>query len=79
MQIIRLILVPYFVNIQKLTDANSFGRIKEWVLKCNTVKKLEPSVNYLDDLINRAIKRAKETGIKPLKFEETLQHKNGDI
>jgi hypothetical protein len=27
---IRLILAPYFVNIQKLTDTECFSRIKEW-------------------------------------------------
>jgi hypothetical protein len=43
------------------------------------VKKLEPSINYFDDLINRSIKRAIETGVKPLKFEETLQHKNREL
>jgi hypothetical protein len=42
-------------------------------------KKLEPSTNYFDNLTNRSIKRAKETGIKPLKFEETLQHKNREL
>lgn len=62
---ISLILAPYFVNVQKLTDADCFSRLKEWVLKCNQVKKLEPFLDYFDDLINRAIERAKETGIKP--------------
>jgi Primase X len=76
---ISLILAPYFVNVQRLTDADSFSRIKEWVLKCNLVKKLEPSLDYFDDLINRAIERAKETGIKPLKFEETLKYKNTEL
>jgi hypothetical protein len=65
--------------VQKLTDADSFSRIEEWVLKCNQVKKLEPSLDYFDDLINRAIKRPKETGIKPLKFEDTLQYKNKEL
>jgi hypothetical protein len=67
------------VNVQKLTDCESFSRIKGWVLNCNTVKKLEPSINYFDDLVNKAIRRAKETGIKPLRFEETLQHKNREL
>jgi DNA polymerase family B/Primase X len=77
--IVSLILAPYFANIQKLTDTESFSRIKEWVLKCNTVKELEPSISYFDDLINRAIERAKDTGIRPLKFEETLQYKNREL
>jgi hypothetical protein len=68
--IIRLILTPYFVNVQKLTDTESFSRIKEWALKCNTVKKLEPSISYFDYLVDRSIRRAKE---------ETLQHKNRDL
>jgi hypothetical protein len=76
---ISLIIAPYFINVQKLTDADSFSRIKEWVLKCNLAKELEPSLNYFDDLINRAIQRAKETGIKPLKFEDTLQYKNREL
>jgi hypothetical protein len=58
--VISLILAPYFVNVQKLTDTDSFSRIKEWVLKCNAVTKLEPSINYFDDLINRAIKEQKK-------------------
>jgi hypothetical protein len=65
--------------VQKLTDSDSFSRIKEWVLKCNEGRRLEPSLSYFDDLIYRAIKRAKETGIKPLKFEDTLQYKNREL
>jgi non-catalytic primase subunit PriX-like protein len=76
--VISLIPAPYFVNVQKLTDTDFFSRIKEWVLKRNAVTKLELSINYFD-LINRAIKRAKETGIRSLKFEETLQYKNREL
>ncbi|MGA7899110.1 MAG: DNA primase noncatalytic subunit PriX, partial [Nitrososphaeraceae archaeon] len=76
---ISLILVPYFVNIQKQSDADSFDRIREWVLKCNEVKELEPSVAHFDELINKSIKRARDTGIKPLKFEETLRYKNQEL
>jgi Primase X len=77
--VISLVLAPYFVNVQKLTDADSFSRIKKWVLKCNLVKKLKPPLDYFNDLINRAIGRAKETGIKPLKFEHTLRYKNREL
>jgi hypothetical protein len=60
-----------FVNIQHLSNSEAFGKIKEWVLKCDKVRRLEPS----DYLIGNAIERAKTSGIKPLKFEETLRHK----
>jgi hypothetical protein len=73
---ISLILAPYFVNIQCLSHAAAFGRIKEWIFKCNEVKNLEPSIDYFDDLISKAIERARNTGIRPLKFEQTLKYKN---
>lgn len=76
---ISLILAPYFVNVQHMSDKESFDRIKEWVLKCNEVKKLEPSIGYFDELINKAIKRARNTGIKPLKFENTLRYMNYEL
>ena len=72
---ISLILVPYFINIQHLSNAEAFGRIKEWVLKCDKVRRLEPSVYYFDYLIGKAIEKARNSGIRPLKFE-TLQQKN---
>ena len=34
---INLIFTPYFVNILKLSDEESFNRIKEWVLKCDDI------------------------------------------
>jgi hypothetical protein len=76
---ISLIFAPYFVNIQNLSDVDSFRKIKQWVLKCNEVKKVEPSIEYFDDLTKRSIERAKEKGIKPLKFEDTLQYKNKEL
>jgi hypothetical protein len=43
------------------------------------VKELKPPISYFDYLINRATERAKDTGIRPLKFEETLQYKNREL
>jgi hypothetical protein len=76
---ISLILAPHFVNIQKLSDADSFNRTRKWVLRCNEVKELQPDVGYFNELINKSIKRARETGIKPLKFEDTLRYKNHEL
>jgi hypothetical protein len=73
---INLILSPYFVNILKLSDEESFRRIKEWVLKCNYIRPLRPSISNFDNIIKKSIKRAKVTGIRPLKFKDTLQFKN---
>ncbi len=72
-------LAQYFVNVQNLSDSDSFDRIKEWILRCDEVKELDLSVDYFDELINKAIKRVRETGIKPSKFEETLRYKNQEL
>lgn len=76
---INLILAPYFVNVQKLSDEDSLYKIRQWVLKCNDIKSLEPSISDFDIIIKYSIKRARETGVKPLKFKETLQVKNKEL
>ncbi|MGB8935880.1 MAG: DNA primase noncatalytic subunit PriX, partial [Candidatus Nitrosopolaris sp.] len=76
---VSLILAPYFVNIQHLSDTEAFSEIKEWLLKCSKVRNLEPSVAYFDDYTRKAIERARSSGIKPLKFQETLKAKNKTI
>lgn len=76
---ISLILAPYFVNIQHLPDSDSFSKIRQWTLSCNEIRRLEPSVEYFDDLIGKSLGRAKNTGIKPLKFGETLRYKNREL
>jgi hypothetical protein len=35
---ISLILTPYFVNIQHQSNIEAFGRIKEWVSKCDKIR-----------------------------------------
>ncbi|MGB8934515.1 MAG: hypothetical protein WCC17_05360, partial [Candidatus Nitrosopolaris sp.] len=62
---ISLILAPYFINIQRLSDTETFSRISEWLLKCSKVRNLEPSVAYFDDYTRKAIERARSSGIKP--------------
>jgi Primase X len=76
---ISLILAPYFVNILKLSDEESFNKIKDWVLKCNDVKSLNPSIRDFDNIIKNSINRARITGVKPLKFKDTLQYKNKNL
>ena len=72
---ISLIFAPYFINIQHLSDTEAFCRINEWLLKCK-VRNLEPSVAYFDDYARKAIERARSSGIKSLKFQDTLRVKN---
>ncbi len=72
---ISLILTPYFTKILKLSEEESFNRIRQWALRCNDAKPLKPSITDFDNMIKNAIKRAKDTEIKPSKLS-TLQYKN---
>lgn len=76
---VNLILAPYFVNVLKLSDLESFNRIKQWTLKCNALEPLRPSTYDFDNIIKYAVKRSKETSVKPLKFKDSLQHKNKEL
>jgi hypothetical protein len=71
----NLILAPYFVNILNLSDGESFRRIKQWTLQCNNIRPLKPSIKDFDTIIKNAIRRAKVTEIKPVRFKDTLQYK----
>ena len=74
---ISLILTPYFVNVRRLSEEDSFRTIKRWALRSDKLRKLEPSMEYFDNLIGGAIRRCiRNPSIKPLNFEKTLRHKN---
>jgi hypothetical protein len=69
---ISLILAPYLINIKKLSYDDAFNIIKDWLNKCDSIKRLDSNFNY-------RIKYALENSIKksylPMKFE-TLKEKN---
>lgn len=48
---ITVILVQNLVNVLELS-AESFDRIKGWVLRSNEAKELEPSVDCFNELVN---------------------------
>lgn len=73
---VSLIIVPYFVNVVLLPDEESYYRTRAWILKCHAIRPMEPSISFFENLIKYEINRAKRTGIKPLKFKDTLQYKN---
>jgi hypothetical protein len=75
---ISLILAPYFINIQHLSDTEALCKIKEWLSMCGKVKNLEPSILYFDNYTTKAIERARNSGIKSLKLE-TLRIKNSEL
>ncbi|CAN5861048.1 hypothetical protein BH23THE1_BH23THE1_28340 [soil metagenome] len=76
---ISLIIVPYFATVLRLPDGESYHRARDWIQKCYTLKPLEPSISFFENLIKYEINRVKRTGIRPLKFKDTLQYKNKEL
>ena len=60
---VGLILAPYLVVIKKLTYEESYKIINEWLMKCNSVKKLDFDPKYL---INNNIKTSAKKLIPPI-------------
>ena len=60
------------MNVQELSDADAFVRIRLWIFRCTEVKELEPSVGYFDELIIKAIKRVRNTGITEMSIPYQL-------
>ena len=68
------ILCPYLINIRKLSYEESFTLLREWLDKCNTVKKLDFNSNYKikDNLKNAG--RFNPIGIRKLKTDAENIH-----
>jgi hypothetical protein len=72
---IGLILAPYLINIKKLSYGDAFSLIKEWLNKCNSVRKLDSSFNFR---IKYSLDNAIKTGYLPMKMD-TLRIKNKNL
>jgi len=66
---IDLVLVPYFINIKRINKNQTFCLVKEYIMKCNEIRPLNPSIDYFDNKINSAIQRSFENQILPIKIE----------
>ena len=63
--VIDLILAPYLINVRKLSYSESFKIIKDWLDKCNDLKRLDNYRNF-EYRINYAIKNADKKQIPPM-------------
>jgi hypothetical protein len=72
---ISLILAPYLITIRKYSYEQAFAAIKEWLIKCDTLKRLDsnfnPRIKYSLEIVLKA-------GNRPLK-SETLKIKNKQL
>ena len=66
---VELVLVPYFINIKRINNNQTFHFTKEYLLKCHEISSLEPSVTYFYNKINFAIQRSFEKEFIPIKIE----------
>jgi hypothetical protein len=69
---LSLILAPYLINIKKLSYDDAFNIIKDWLDKCDSIKRLDSNFNYR---IKYALENSIKKGYLPMKFE-TLKEKN---
>jgi hypothetical protein len=65
--VIDLILVPYLINVKKLSYHESYKIIKDWLEKCNDLKRLDNYRNF-EYRINYALKNADKKQIPPMSY-----------
>jgi hypothetical protein len=64
---IDLILAPFLTNIKHLSYNETYSMIDEWILGCDSVNRLQPSLAYFEDKIKNAVGSSKK--ILPIKKE----------
>ena len=72
---IGLILAPYLINIRKMSYDEAFQMLKDWLDKCNELRRLDPNFSYkIKYSLNAAIRKQQ----LPLKLT-TLESKNKEL
>jgi hypothetical protein len=72
---ISLILAPYLINIKKLPYTNAFDIIKDWLNKCDPLRRLDPNFN---SRVKTALEDAIQKGILPRSLIK-LREKNREL
>ncbi len=69
---LSLILAPYLINVKKLSYDDAFNIIKDWLNRCDSIKRLDSNFTYR---IKNALENSIKNGYLPMKFD-TLKEKN---
>jgi hypothetical protein len=64
-----LVLVPFFIVIKKFTPNQTFDLIKEYLIKCNELKPLNPSIKEFEKRIKIAIEKSIDSRIPPIRIK----------
>jgi hypothetical protein len=74
---IDLVLAPFLIVIKCLSFEESYSIIKDWVVKCNSIEMLKPSIEYFDNKIKAAINNSIQSKIPPI-LQENIDKKYPD-
>jgi hypothetical protein len=72
---INLILAPYLINIKKLPYTDAFDIIKDWLNKCDSLRRLDSNFN---SRVKSALEDAIQKGIPPMSLAR-LREKNREL
>jgi hypothetical protein len=71
---IYLVLAPFLIVIKHLSFEESYFIIKDWIVKCNSIDMLRPSIEYFDNIIKAAINSSIQSKIPPI-LQENIEKK----
>jgi hypothetical protein len=74
---IDLVLAPFLIVIKGLSFGESYSIIKDWIIKCNSIENLKPSIEYFDRKIKAAINISIQSKIPPI-LQENMEKKCPD-
>jgi hypothetical protein len=74
---INLVLAPFLIVIKHLSFEESYFIIKDWIVKCNRIEMLRPSIEYFDNRIKTAINNSIQCKIPPI-LQENMEKKYPD-
>jgi hypothetical protein len=71
---IYLVLAPFLIVIKRLSLEKSYSIIKDWIVKCNRIEMLKPSIEYFDNKIKAAINNSIQSRIPPI-LQQNIEKK----
>ena len=74
---IDLVLAPFLIVIKHKSPEQAYDIIKDWIVKCNSIEMLRPSIEYFNSKIKATINRSIQSKIPPI-LQENMKKKYPD-
>jgi hypothetical protein len=71
---IDLVLTPFIIVIKHMSAEQAYDIIKDWIIKCNNIEMLKPSIEYFDNKLKAAIINSIQGRIPPI-LQENMKKK----